>query len=145
MGIWTKRLPEYGVTVVVWSGRLTLEEVRRHVSTLEVVCSGRWLNYYDPSVDLSGLDIEQILQLNRVLAAKLREIYGDNPVISAVVSAPETHELLPRFWPHYVGADRSYPAEVVGFTTVEAACDWLNLADDGRRAVIDAVESSHAA
>jgi hypothetical protein len=142
MAIRVKRLPEYGVTVVIWSGRLTLEEVRRHLSTLDAASPGRWLNYWDPSVDVSGLGIAKIPEVKRLLAARLKEVYGDKQLISAVVRAPGTHELFPEFWPGYASADQAYPAKVKAFLSLEAACEWLNLPDDGRRAVIDAVEGS---
>jgi len=143
MGIRAKPLPPYGVTVVVWSGRLTLQEIRRHVGALDAVCTdaNRWLNYWDPSADLSELDVAAIPEQKRLLAAKLRELYGDKRAISAIVRDPGLHETFPEFWTAYASVDPAYPAEVKGFTTLEAACEWLNLPDDGRRAAIAAVES----
>jgi hypothetical protein len=140
MGIRAKRLPEYGVTVVIWSGRLTLEELRRHFGALDAACTDRWINYWDPSVDLSGLDVARIPEVKRLLAGKLKELYGDKRAISAVVCDPALQDPFPGFWPSYASADHAYPAEVAAFPSLEAACAWLNLSDDGRRAVIDAVE-----
>src|SRR5262249_25635317 len=76
---------------------------------------------------------------------KLKEVYGDKQVISAVVRAPGNHELFPEFWPGYASADQAYPAKVKAFPSLEAACAWLNLPEDGRRAVIDAIEGSQDA
>jgi hypothetical protein len=144
MAIRAKRLPEYGVTVVVWSGRLTVDEVRRHIGGLGAVCTdaNRWVQYWDRTADLSGLGVAVIPELKRLIAAKLKELYGDKHAVSAVVRAPAMHDPFPEFWPSYASADQAYPAEVAAFPSLEAACAWLNLSEDGRRAVIDVVEGS---
>jgi hypothetical protein len=140
MGIQAKRLPEHGVTVVIWSGRLTPEEIRRHIGGLDAVYSDRFLQYWDPSADLSGVNIAAIPELKRLLADKLKALYGDKRAVSAVVRDPAMKEQFPQFWPSYVSADHGYPAQAVAFSSLEAACAWLNLTDDGGQAVIDALE-----
>jgi hypothetical protein len=142
MGIRAKRLPEHGVTVFIWSGRLTLEDIRQHFGALDAAHTDRWLQYFDPTVDLSGVDIAAIPELKHLFADKRRALQADRPGVCAVVSAPGTGDLFPGFWPLYASADHDYPAEVAAFGVPEDACAWMNLPGDGCRAVIDAIEGS---
>jgi hypothetical protein len=141
MVIWTKRLPEHGVTVAIASGAVTSHDVTLDIQGLQATdASPRWLSYLDPTLDLSSIDVAFLPSLRRLMAAKLRELHGGQKVVTAMVSPSGVEDVFRRFWPNYAGRDRTYPALPAAFTSVEKACSWLGLSDAGCRAVAETIE-----
>lgn len=139
MCIRVKRFPEFGFDLVAYSGVVTRETLRRFIDGLQPVDEARWINYFDPTLDDSGLDVAYIPILKRALADKLRALHGETRIRSALVSASPLHDVLLSFWPSYVGRDVHYPAEPVAHRTLEAACDGLGLPEAARRALAEAI------
>lgn len=138
MTIRAKRFPEIGVTLSIFSGAITQKDVIAYVKGLET--AARWVTYFDPTADLSGLDVAHIPEVKRTLAAKLKELHGDEPVVSVFVACTGAVEAFLTFWRSYV-ADPEYPAkpEVVG--SLDAACRALGLSEDACAALKQAAES----
>lgn len=138
MGVRVERFPEYGVTLCVFSGKITPEVVRRHFSSLEPDDVVRRINYADPTGDMSGVDVTIFPELKRVIAARLNALLAGKRGVSAVVSDAKIDTLTLHFWASYVGQDSSFPVRVASFESLEAACAWLGLPEAGCRAVIAA-------
>lgn len=143
MCVRVQRFPEFGVTLNVFSGALTHEAMMRFIDQIEPADSVRWINYLDPTLDISGLDVARTAMRKRALAAKLYALHAPAPVRSALVCTSPTNELVAEFWPRYVALDDHYPAEPAAFPTLGAACAWLELPPGACEALGDAVVSGH--
>jgi hypothetical protein len=141
MCAWFKYFPEFGVTLNVYSGKLTPDVMLRFIDSIDSNVGSNWVNYLDPTLDLSGMDVEHFPVLRRALANKMRELYGEAHVRCALVSASPENELFSRFWTSYVGPDVQYPAEAVEFPTLQAACHWLGLSKQVSKTLAEAVEA----
>jgi hypothetical protein len=139
-----EHFPEFGVTLVIYSGALTPEAMERFVDDLGPADAGYWINYLDPTLDLSGMDVAHIPVLKRALAAKLKTLYGEGHVPAALVTASPVNDLVLNFWPSYVGLDGEYPREPTSFASLEAVCDRLQLPEAARRALIEAADGRQA-
>lgn len=138
MGITVTRLPEFGLNVTVYSGKITHPMLLAHVGSMtDPLESGRWLNYFDPSADMSELELSSYIEMKRLVASKLAELYPEKPFRSAVVSNTEANRPVLGFWKSYVSNDRAHPAAPMMFSSLQAACDWLDLSDEARRAIGD--------
>jgi hypothetical protein len=139
MSVRVKPFPEFGVGLNIYSGTPTPDDIYRFAAELQRVEGARWLNYLDPTLDISGLDIAHIPMIKHVLAERLRALYGETPVRAAMVTASPANALLLDFWPRYVGRDVDYPTEAVAFPNLDAACAWLGLTEQACRAVAEAI------
>lgn len=139
MSVRVMPFPEFGVGLNIYSGTPTPEDVLRFAAELQPVEGARWVNYLDPTLDISGLDIAHIPMLKDVLADRLRALYGETHIRAAMVTASPANALLLDFWPRYVGRDVDYPSEAVAFPSLEAACAWLGLTEPACRAIGEAV------
>ena len=139
MCVWSRHFPEFGVSLNVYTGTITPDALMRFIDGLEPVAWTRWVNYLDPALDLSGLDIAHIPGFKSALAEKLRELHGETHVRSALVTASPENELALDFWPSYVGRDVRYPAEPVAYRTLDAACEGLELPEGACPALGEAV------
>ena len=145
MCVRVQRFREFGVTLNIFSGALTHEAMMRFIEQIDPADGVRWINYLDPTLDVSGLDVARIAVRKRALAAKLHTLHAAAPVRSALVCASPMNELVVEFWPRYVGRDEHYPAEPTAFPTLEAACAWLELPQGACEALSDAVVSDQGA
>ena len=142
MGIRVKQVPEFGLTLIIWSGTVTREEVIEHYSRLTAADAGRRIIYLDPTLDRSGLDVASFPELRRIITAKFKELYGDTPVRSAIVrGGASVSEPDIDFWFRYAGVEIDYSNTPAGFPSFEAACEWLGLPDAACRAVREAIET----
>lgn len=145
MSIRVTQLPDYGVNLTVYAGRITRDEVLEHyrgLNAADAACATRWISYFDPSVDLSELDPSNFPELKRVLTAKLVEIYGGRIVTAAMVCDSRVNQPMLSFWRSYTASDAEHPADPGLFSSLKAACDWLGLSADAREAVGAAVRAS---
>lgn len=142
MGIRVKRLPELGLTLNVWSGAITREDLIDHYGSLTPADGGRRIAFLDPTVDLSSVGVAAIPELKRVVTSKFKEIYGDRPVLSAMVCGAGPNRPLLDFWLRYTGGEgeASMSGPLV-FESMQAACDWLGLPDEACKLVNAAVDS----
>jgi hypothetical protein len=126
--IWFRHFPEFGVTLNVFGGALTRDEIMQFMDRLEPIPSRRWVNYLEPSLDLSNLRPEDFSVIKRALAGKLTELHGEAHLSSVLVSAaPQSHEIFLRFWPSLLGYDVLHPVKTAAVPTFRAACDRLGL------------------
>lgn len=126
MAIRVKLFPEYKVSLHVYSGAITVEEVRKAVSELDP--ASRWLSYYTPTVDLSAIDVAHIPELRGIVSNKEQARGGARLPTAIVTTSDSTAEML-RFWCSYAVAAPS-PHEPAIFDSLEEACRWLGLPPD---------------
>lgn len=138
MGVRIERFPEYGVTLSVFTGIITPEILREHMSALQPEDLARRITYADPTSDLSGVDIAAFPELKREFIVRQEPLLAGKPGFSAIVCKGKSGRLTPDFWASYFGQDSSYPVRVMAFETLEAACAWLALPEAGCRAVVEA-------
>jgi hypothetical protein len=141
MTIRHRHFPELGVTINVFQGALTLDEMLAFVGRLDRVAWRRSINYLDPSLDLSGVKVPDFPVIKRALADKLTEIHGETHLHYALVSAAPAHEFFLHFWPEYVGREVRYPVEVEAVPTLKAACERLGLPGETYEALSQAVSA----
>lgn len=141
MCVRVQRFPQFGVTLNIFSGALTHDAMMRFIDQIEPADGARWINYLDPTLDVSALDVARTATRKRALAARLHALHSAAPVRSALVCASptKTNELVVEFWPRYVALDEHYPAEPAAFPTLEAACAWLELPQGACEVLSDAV------
>jgi hypothetical protein len=138
MGIRMERFPEHGVTLVIYSGEISTEDVLTHFTQLDPADLVRRINVLDPTLDYR-VGVAAIPKLKGIIAAKLHELDNGERAAAAFVSSSGSTELVHSFWPTYLGTD--FPGTRAGFASLEQAYDWLGLADDARKAVTAAVRS----
>jgi hypothetical protein len=142
MDIWFKHFPEYGVTLNVFAGKLTREAMMEFIGQIEPVEWRCWINYLDPTLDMTGIVAEDYPVVRRAFADKLRAIYGKAHFNAALVSGSPAYEFFLDFWPRFVGGDILYPVEIVAAPTVEAACEGLRLPEGASEAIIKAISAA---
>jgi len=145
MGVRLERLPEYGVTLEIFTGALTPELLFGRLRALREGDGARWILYIDPSVDLSRVDIASIPELKRANAARLKALNIDDPRIAFVCDPGEHERETFDFWLRYVQLRHEHPGSQELFRTLAEACAWLGLPEGAcgaaRGAVTEAVEA----
>jgi len=140
MGILAKRFPEYGVTLQIFRGVITREAWMEYYAGFTATDASRFITYVCPSADLSKIDLASGPELKRVVAAKLREFFGDEPVVSILVRTSDEHEPYLRFWCGFERAGDKHPAQSVLVADFKEACALLELPDDAWKRLAAAVE-----
>lgn len=141
MGSLAKRFPEYGVILQVFRGVITREAWMEYYAGFTAVETDRFITYLDPSADFSKVDLASGPELKRVVAAKLREFFGDKHVVSILVPGSKAQEPYAQFWCAFERVGEKHPAGSVVVSDVEAACDLLSLPDDAWETLAAAAES----
>jgi len=141
MPILAKRFPEYGVVLQVFRDVITREAWMAYYAGFTAAETDRFLSYLDPSADFSNIDLASGSELKRVVAAKLREVFGDRPVISILVPGSEMQAPYAKFWCRFERIGERHPAKSVVVPDLEAAFDQLGLANDARETLAAAAKS----
>jgi hypothetical protein len=142
-------LPEHDLTLNLIHGTLTSGDVTRYFRALDAsCCATSWLHYFDPTVDMSQIDIASVPELKRVIAETRRELFGDRPKPFAIVCGSEGSEqyFFGFFLKYFTGPDVQ-AANLSCFRSLEASYDWLELSQAARAAVartIEDWETAHA-
>jgi hypothetical protein len=140
MGVRLKRFPEYDVALEVFSGKITLELLYRHLSLLREDDPTRFIIYVDPAADLSSLTAETVMEFGRADAARQRKLKLLNN-LTAYVSPPGPVAQVVDFWCQYVQLIDDYPATPALFSDLNAACVWLGLPEAAREALTEEIEA----
>lgn len=140
MGIQAKRFPEYDVILQIFRGEITPDVWLAYYADFSATEKDRFVTYIDKLADLSGLDIASGPELKRVVAARLRQVYGDKPVVSILVPGSEAQEAYLQFWRGFEAAGEPHPAASVVVPDLEKACELLGLPDDAWKKLAEAVE-----
>jgi hypothetical protein len=135
-------LPEHDLTLLVISGKLSSADVIEYFQGLDSsCCATRWLHYFDPTVDMSQIDIASVPELKRVIAEKRRELFGDHLKPFAVVCGSEgSEQYFFGFWSKYYFGPGVRAESWRCFRSLEEAYDWLELPQASRAAVARAIE-----
>jgi len=122
---------------LVW-GKHSGEEVIQFVQSLDETCASRWLCYYHPSVDMTGMDVAHIPAVKRAIEEKRKALFGDKPKPYAMACASQAAEPYFDFW-------RRYDTEAEhSFHSLDAAYDFLGLNAADRTAATAAIQSFEA-
>lgn len=141
MGINITRHPEYGVTLLTFSGKLGIGDFVELCDKLDQRDRGRWLSYCDSTLDTTGIDVAHIPELKRVVALKQSEIFPERPPPNAIVYSSAAGEAFTRFWQKYTLAGNFHPMTPTVFSDFNAACNWLGLPQGACRKFEAEVES----
>jgi hypothetical protein len=142
------RLPAFDVNVTVYRGRITRDELIEHFGALapeDAASADRWISYFDPSADLSAVDIAALAEIKRISFARVAELWGPGRLASAMVCESALCEPVLGVWRDYLGSDPRYPAAPSLFSSLGAACDWLRLAEPAREAISAVIEGEDSA
>jgi hypothetical protein len=140
MGILAKRFPEYGVTLQIFRGEITRESWLEYYADFTAAAADRFVTYICPSADLSRMDLASGPELKRMVAGKLRAVFGDAPVVSILVRATHEHEPYLKFWCDFERVGEPHPAASVIVSHFKEACSLLGLPDDAWKRLAAAVE-----
>lgn len=143
MGIRTERFPEYGLTLVLYSGVISTEDVRTHMRELDPADLVLRINYLDPTMDYR-VDVAALPELKGIIRAKLRALDQGERAAAAFVSRC-ANDPAGTFWPNYLKIAEDFPGARASFTSLDEAFDWLGLPDAARQAVTGAVQTQSAA
>jgi len=122
---------------LIW-GKHSSEEAIQFIQALDETCAMRWLCYYHPSVDMSGMDVAHIPEVKRAAEEKSKEIFGDKPKAHALACASRATEQFFDFW-------RRYQSDALrSFYGLDEAYDWLGLSEDARAAASDIIHNWEA-
>lgn len=138
MAIRIQRFPEYDLNLHVISRPHSGEEAIRFFEGLGAPQDAtRWLTYFDPSVDMSGVDVASLPRLKRCIAEKQRELFGETaPPPRVLVCSTSAHEeFFARFWSGYVLKGEIHPVKPAIVCGLQAAYDRFGLAPGARAAI----------
>lgn len=142
MGIFLTRLPEYGLNLTVYRGKVDRAEFVGFYSGMDgedPANRGAWVTYLAPDLDFSTVDCTAFPQVKRILKPIVETLRRTGGFRSALVSdTPET-DLTADFWRDFVGADPEYPSHPEVFSDVHDALDWLEVPRSAYDAVMRAV------
>jgi hypothetical protein len=146
MGLRQRNLPEHDLTLRIFPGRVSADELIRSYEALDTASGSRWLTYIDlasetPSGIIEDIPVGRFPEIKRALAAKKRDLFGDRRVACAIVCSAETFDEVAGFWRDYVAAGDENPTETAFFASLPEACAWLDLTDAACTAVARAVEA----
>lgn len=144
MGINLTRRPEYGVTLLSFSGKLGLSDFFELCEKIDARDRCRWLSYCDSTLDLTEIDVAHLPELKRVAASKQAEIFPEGTPPNAVVYSSKAGEDFIRFWQKYTLAGKLHPMTPAVFSDLNAACHWLGLPQDACRTIEAEVKSQGA-
>jgi hypothetical protein len=134
--------PEFDVNVTVYSGKITRDELIEHFRALGdggAARCDRWVSYFDPTSDLSAVDIAALAEIKRITAVRVGQIWGAGRLASAMVCESAVNEPILGVWRDYLSSDPHHPAAPALFLSLKSACDWLHLSEPARQAVLDAI------
>lgn len=133
-------LPEHELMIGVISGAPSGADFTDTIRAMGPGCAVRWLIYFNPTSDLSRVDVAHLPTIRSVMEEKRKELFGNKPKAIAVVCASESSQQYVIFWQRYD------PLGFVGvFRTLDEAYGSLGLPDRARAAVARAIEDSSAA
>lgn len=132
MSVKLNRYPEYGVTLFVFSGALGVDDVALLCHMLDSRDCEKWLSYFDPTSDFSGIAVGQLPELKRALEKCQVEACGGVRQPNAMVVVSSAGENFARFWREYTLIGSVNPMTPTVFSDFRAACDWLGLPEAAR-------------
>lgn len=134
-------LPEHDLTLHLVHGTHTCAEAIQFFRSLDANCATRWLSYFDPTVDMSQIDIASVPEIKHVVAQKQEELFGEHAKAYAIVCGSESSEqYFFGFWQRYFVGPGVQSESTRCFRSLDEAYAWLGLSDAGRAAVARAIE-----
>ena len=130
MTIRVTRFPEFRINISVYSGPITRGALIEHYGAIDgedAASADRWISYFDPTADLSQLDVAALCELRRLTCVKLNEIYSDRTLTVAIVCKSPVNLPILRTWRSFLNAARNHPSDLSLFSSLKDACDWLDL------------------
>jgi hypothetical protein len=138
-------LPEHDLTLQLVGGLHGAEEAIRFFRSLDSTCATRWLSYFDPTSDLSQIDVASVPLIKHAYADKQTELFGDKPKPHVIVCRSDSSrqyllDFLKMYFGH--GGDENLMS---CFCSLEEAYACLGLSDEARLAVARAIRGFEAA
>lgn len=148
MGIRLTRFPGYGFTMETFSGVITPDHLFNRLSALREGDLARWVGYFDPTADLTLLDVATLANLRRAHAVRQRELDVDKSLQAFVCGqgpneGPNKHVV--EFWCRFVQAGGEHRIAAALFPSLEAACDWMRLPEGAHQALTEQIEAEMSA
>lgn len=120
-----RRFPEYGVTLIIFSGKMKDNETAELLSTLDERDRACRISYFSGDVDVGDV-VADMSCVKKVLEQKQRELSGGRlAFVHQSTAAKEYFGFLKRYW----SAGEARPTMPRVFSSLKAACDWLGLPD----------------
>jgi hypothetical protein len=138
MGVRLHWLPEYGVGMTVYSGKITPQMLFDHVSGIDprrAPTPRCWITYLDDSVDVSDVDLAAQLQIRDLAGAKFRESRREARLQCAMVCRSRLNRPHLSLWQACTREDPDHRSDSQLFESLKEACDWLDLDGEARRQV----------
>lgn len=130
-----KRFPEYGVTLIIFSGKVEHDEAVELISKLDQRDRNYRITYLSEDVEV-GRMIADIPQFKRAVAEKQRELPdARGALVCGSSAAREYLDFLKRYW----ATGDAHPTMPRAFPSLGAACDWLGLPDGACEALTEEV------
>ena len=136
-------LREHGVSLTIYSGKITPEMLLEHVHAMDpggAPTARCWITYFDDSVDVSDVELGVQIDVRDLVAAKFREGRGEARLRTALVCRSRTNRPSLSLWQACTRTDPSHPMDSRLFESLKEACDWLELDADARRQVAAVAE-----
>ena len=124
-----KRYPELGITLIMFSGDVSVDDVIKLFGSLDNRDAGRWLTYCDPTVTTGALGVDVVPRLKQLIADKQSAIFDGAYPRNAMVYASRAGEEFLIFWQRYTLTGDVHPMTPAIFSDFKAACDWLGLSE----------------
>ena len=134
-------LSEHDLTLHLVTGAHTSAEAIHFFQSLDDGCATRWLSYFDPTVDMSRIDIASIPEIRHVIAEKQKGLFGQKIKPYAIVCGSDASEqYFFGFWRKYYVGPEVQAGSVRIFRGLDDAFDWLRLSNPARSAATRAID-----
>jgi hypothetical protein len=128
-----RRFPEYGVTLIIFSGKIKDGETAELISTLDERDRACRVSYFSGDVEVGDV-IADMSHVRKVLTDKQIELSGGRlAFVYESTAAEEYLGFLEKYWS--MGEVRPTIPKV--FSSLKAACDWLELPDGACEALTE--------
>jgi len=131
-------LREHGVSLTVYSGKITPQMLLEHIRAIDpegAPTARGWITYYDDTVDVSEIGLDAQIEARDLVAAKFREGRGEARLRTALVCRSRLNRPNLSLWQACTRAAPGHPIDAELFESLREACDWLGLDADARRRV----------
>ncbi len=140
MGVRIIPIEEHRITLVVWTGKVTSEDLLKvpaYVDETPHPMNFAWLNLVTATADFTDTALAAFAELkNRTMEAVERRGRPQDLIRTAVVIASKVNSPILGVWRTFVSNDPDYPSSPKLCADLDDACAWIGADSEAKRAVV---------
>ena len=128
MPVTQKRAARSGANLMIFSGRVTREELLQQfggIDEADPASSDNWLIVDNQNTNNTDLDLAALSELKTILGPKMMVMKARRPFDVAIVCQWDFNAPIYLTWKSFVAQDEGYPSAPMFFSNLQAACSRL--------------------